>query len=287
MSFNILDPRNVPHWDDILLSTPGYSFFHTSAWAKVLSESYGYTSFYFAAIENGRFRALVPLMEVNSFLTGKRGVSLPFTDFCEPIVDEGISFAELLAEMIAFGNKRGWKYLEIRGGSKVMQGSRFEDKGSREIEKGKRGDGRRQDQKTGGSGLGVGNRETLNAGLDPSSSVVNAELSNLLCPTPNALHPTPCMSTRNPQLVTRNIPPFATYFGHTLDLSKGEEQIFKGLRDSTRRNIRKAVNQNVTVRISREPEAMREFYRLNCMTRKEHGLPPQPFFFSKVCTSTS
>ena len=26
---------------------------------------------------------------------------------------------------------------------------------------------------------------------------------------------------------------------------------------------------------------MREFYRLNCLTRKDHGLPPQPFYFFK------
>ena len=28
---------------------------------------------------------MIPLMEVSSFLTGKRAVSLPFTDYCEPL----------------------------------------------------------------------------------------------------------------------------------------------------------------------------------------------------------
>jgi lipid II:glycine glycyltransferase (peptidoglycan interpeptide bridge formation enzyme) len=28
-------------------------------------------------------------------------------------------------------------------------------------------------------------------------------------------------------------------------------------------------------------ESVREFYRLNCLTRREHGLPPQPYYFFK------
>ena len=91
----IIDPRTYSSWDDILLRTPGSSFFQTSAWARVLAESYGYTPLYFTVIEDGQFEALVPLMEVNSILTGKRGVSLPFTDFCDPIVSEGVEFVDL------------------------------------------------------------------------------------------------------------------------------------------------------------------------------------------------
>jgi hypothetical protein len=46
----IIDPTNFPNWDELLLSTPGYSFFHSSAWARVLKDSYGYTPWYFASI---------------------------------------------------------------------------------------------------------------------------------------------------------------------------------------------------------------------------------------------
>jgi len=71
MTLQILNPLEIDDWDELLLTHPDYSFFHTSAWARVLHESYGYKPLYFTAIENGRLSALIPIMEVNSFLTGR------------------------------------------------------------------------------------------------------------------------------------------------------------------------------------------------------------------------
>jgi len=73
------------------------------------------------------------------------------------------------------------------------------------------------------------------------------------------------------------------YLGHTLNLTDQEEQIFSSFRDSTKRNIKKAVKEGVEVKIDGSLKSVEEFYRLNSMTRKEHGLPPQPFsFFEKI-----
>jgi hypothetical protein len=197
----IIDPTKYPDWDEILLRIPGASFFHSSAWARVLSEAYGYTPLYFTVIENGNLRALVPMMEVDSFLTGRRGVSLPFTDYCEPIVDERIQFQDLLNHIIDYGKKRGWKYLELRGGKDKLPNA-----------------------------------------------------SNSEC-----------------------------YLGNNLDISRKENEIFLNFRESTRRNIKKGESQGVVVQISERHAAIEEFFRLNCMTRKKHGLPPQPFhFFGKI-----
>ena len=60
-----------------------------------------------------------------------------------------------------------------------------------------------------------------------------------------------------------------------------ENKIFSNFRDSTRRNIRKAINEGVEVTINNSWESIKEFYRLNCLTRREHGLPPQPYYFFK------
>ncbi|MEW6405414.1 MAG: methicillin resistance protein, partial [Chloroflexota bacterium] len=76
---HILDPLVLPEYDALLLATPGHSFFHSSLWARVLSDSYGYRPVYFASMSEGRFNALMPVMEVKSVLTGLRGVSLPFS----------------------------------------------------------------------------------------------------------------------------------------------------------------------------------------------------------------
>ena len=156
------------------------------------------------------------MMEVNSFLTGKRGISLPFTDFCDPINLNGGSFLELLNCIIEFGKNRGWKYLELRGGQQFLNSQHLP------------------------------------------------------------------LNTRHSSLDT-HLPCSSTYFNHTLDLIQGEKRVFSNLRDSTRRNIEKALREGVKVEISQSPDSVKEFYRLNCITRKDHGLPPQPYsFFKKI-----
>jgi CelD/BcsL family acetyltransferase involved in cellulose biosynthesis len=114
-SVQIVDPLAVPNWDALVSSLPGNTFFHSSAWARVLEQSYGYEPRYFAKTENGQLRALLPTMEVNSWLTGKRGISLPFSDVCEPIANDPADIVELYEAACAEGRKRKWKYLEIRG----------------------------------------------------------------------------------------------------------------------------------------------------------------------------
>jgi hypothetical protein len=193
----IVNPITYPGWDDLLLSTSGYSFFHSSAWAKVLSESYGYTPLYFTVIENEKLRALVPLMEVKSILTGKRGVSLPFTDYCEPMMDKGLPFQEMLDNIIEYGKEQGWRYFEFRGG----------------------------------------------------------------------------------QCLLSNTQPSVRYFRHTLDFTASAEEIFRTFRKGTKSSIKKAEKEKVEIRIDNSEDGINEFYQLNCLTRKVHGLPPQPLTF--------
>ena len=72
---------------------------------------------------------------------------------------------------------------------------------------------------------------------------------------------------------------FASYWGHTLGLEGNPEKIMSGFRATTRRNIRKAEREGVTTEILTSLSAVKEFYRLYCITRKHQGLPPQPWAF--------
>jgi lipid II:glycine glycyltransferase (peptidoglycan interpeptide bridge formation enzyme) len=72
---------------------------------------------------------------------------------------------------------------------------------------------------------------------------------------------------------------FDKFYMHTLNLNGNEETVLKQFRTSTKRNIRKAQKSGVTTRISKAYSDVMIFYKLNCMTRKEHGLPPQPLLF--------
>jgi lipid II:glycine glycyltransferase (peptidoglycan interpeptide bridge formation enzyme) len=78
--------------------------------------------------------------------------------------------------------------------------------------------------------------------------------------------------------------PSEWHYGHTLNMGTALVfPLFSSLRDSTRRNIKKAEKEGITVTISTSPDSMEEFCRLNAITRKDHGLPPQPrHFFQSV-----
>jgi len=198
---DIVDPVSCREWNDLLLSTDDYSIFHTANWARILNESYGFIPRYFSSFEGGCLSALVPVMEVRSFLTGCRGVSLPFSDFCEPILPHGVNVGALIKNLAGYGRSAGWEFIELRG-----------DRGQ------------------------------------PDTT-----------------------------------PSFRHYFTHTIDLSCGEERLYGNLRDSTRRNITKAMKERVSVKSGTSREFVDSFYRLNCLTRKQHGIPPQPYvFFEKL-----
>jgi CelD/BcsL family acetyltransferase involved in cellulose biosynthesis len=116
----LVNPLDVADWDSNLTDLPGAGFFHTAAWARVLNETYGYQPFYHAIFESGRLRALLPLMEINSWLTGRRGVGLPFTDMAEPLCPDEESFQQLFQAARHLAGERRWKYLECRGGKKWL-----------------------------------------------------------------------------------------------------------------------------------------------------------------------
>ena len=112
----IINPIDYPDWDELILSTENYTFFHSSLWAKVLSDAYKYKPVYFTELVNGGISTLIPILEVNSLLTGKRGISLPFTDYCEPVINRENDFYSVIQLLVSYGKKSGWKYIELRGG---------------------------------------------------------------------------------------------------------------------------------------------------------------------------
>lgn len=196
----VINPLEVKDWNNAILDYPEYSLFFTSNWVQVLQEAYNYTPKYFVSYNsNNKICTAIPVMEVTSYLTGKRGVSLPFTDYCEPISNG--NFNDVLKELFKYAKSQKWKFVEFRGGNKFFN----------------------------------------------------------------------------------NIDPSSFYYHHSLDLTRNIDFIFSHFYASNKRNIRKAIKEGIEIEFTNTPEAVYEFYKLNCITRKRHGLPPQPYsFFKKV-----
>jgi hypothetical protein len=201
VELKIVNPLQIPNWDELILSHPDAGVFHSSAWARVLSEAYGFKPTYFASFNNGGVNAVLPFMDVRSILTGCRGVSLPFTDYCSPLLSSASDLSSALTAVIQHGKKANWSSVQVRGSG------------------------------------------------------------------PNALE----------------VKPSSIFHRHTLDLSCGEAALRSALRHSTGRNISKAIKSGVRVTMETSGDALQQFCRLNDVTRKMHGLPPQPTqFFEKL-----
>ena len=110
-----INPLSDSRWETFVNSHPWSSVFHSTNWLRALQMAYGYdpvvvtTSAPEAALTNG-----LVFCRVNSWLTGRRLVSLPFSDHCEPLVRNSSELDDLLLHM-----KRGveggrLKYVEIR-----------------------------------------------------------------------------------------------------------------------------------------------------------------------------
>ncbi len=112
-----IDPTQGPEWDRLVSSHPGANFFHGSAWARVLINTYRHRPFYLHLSKEGKSFALIPLMEVASSFTGRRGVCLPFSDSCQPLVFSEANGEALLPPLQALARERMWRYLEFRGDS--------------------------------------------------------------------------------------------------------------------------------------------------------------------------
>src|SRR5262249_14488948 len=115
----IVDPLHEPAWDHLVASHRDACCFHTSAWAKVLHQTYNHQPFYLQFFHRRTLAALIPFMEVRSPFTGRRGVCLPFSDACEPLVFDPEATSAVRDQLIPFIRERRWKYLEIRGGKSL------------------------------------------------------------------------------------------------------------------------------------------------------------------------
>lgn len=77
------------------------------------------------------------------------------------------------------------------------------------------------------------------------------------------------------------------YCFHRLDLQPEPAAIFGRMHhSSTRRAIRRAEREGLTYVAGRSPELLASFYRLLRMTRRRHGLPPQPIAWFRNLVSS-
>jgi Acetyltransferase (GNAT) domain len=124
LQMRVVDPLREAHWDHVAALHRDASCFHTTAWAKVLHQTYNHRPFYLQFSRGSRLALMIPLMEVRSPITGRRGVCLPFSDACEPLIFSPEVMSRVTDQILLFARERGWRHLEIRGGKSLRLGTR-------------------------------------------------------------------------------------------------------------------------------------------------------------------
>jgi Acetyltransferase (GNAT) domain len=109
------DPISDPRWGVFLARHPKASVFHSVPWLATLQTTYEYhpVAFTTSPPSTPLQNALV-FCVVDSWLTGRRLVSLPFSDHCEPLCDSGEELEFLARYLQATLARRGCKYIEVR-----------------------------------------------------------------------------------------------------------------------------------------------------------------------------
>jgi Acetyltransferase (GNAT) domain len=109
------DPVSDPRWTQLLASHPRASVFHTPGWLEALRRTYGYEPIGYTSSPPGeQIRNGLVFCRVNSWLTGRRLVSLPFSDHCEPLVNSTEELEFFVQRLQAELKPRRCTYLEVR-----------------------------------------------------------------------------------------------------------------------------------------------------------------------------
>lgn len=102
-----VNPIDDPRWRGFLHLHPEASIFHSPEWLRALQRTYDYEPVLYTTsgpgepLENG-----IVFCRVESWLTGTRLVSLPFSDHCQPLADRSDNLTPLYELLAGCGKSR-------------------------------------------------------------------------------------------------------------------------------------------------------------------------------------
>lgn len=198
---HVIRPLEDSRWGEFVQRHPRSSVFHTAGWLEALHRTYGYTPLIITTSPQAdQLEDAWLFCSISSWLTGRRWVSLPFSDHCEPLFDDSTPEERFLAMFEMLLARERLRYIEIR---------------------------------------------PLEAHIPASGhSLIRSRY---------------------------------TYCFHTIDLRPDLQTLFRNChKDSTQRKIHRAEREGLGYEEGRTETLIDAFYELQLLTRRRHGLPPQP-----------
>ena len=115
MPIHFLDPLRDPRWSALAQDHPRATVFHETAWLRALAETYKYPCFAVTTsppeepLQDG-----IAFCEIESWLTGTRAVSLPFSDHAEPLLGSNSDILDLQRWVPLACRHCNWQHIEMR-----------------------------------------------------------------------------------------------------------------------------------------------------------------------------
>jgi GNAT acetyltransferase-like protein len=115
LAIHSFNPLKDSRWGPFVQTHANASIFHTPGWLEALRVTYGYEPVVFTTsppetdLMNG-----VVFCRISSWLTGRRMVSLPFADHCDPLVDNAEDRTEIFNFLRCATKTENWRYIELR-----------------------------------------------------------------------------------------------------------------------------------------------------------------------------
>src|SRR5438105_4132146 len=92
-------------------------FYYSQAWFDLITKLYGYSLIPLTTSNTaGQITGFLPLCSMHSPLTGRRLVSLPFSDYCPLLAEDEDSANNLIDQAIRLAQEQKVRYLELRPG---------------------------------------------------------------------------------------------------------------------------------------------------------------------------
>lgn len=113
----ITTPNIDNPWSSLLEAQVKDIFYYDPRWLELINTFYGYRIIPLTTTNTeGHITGFLPLCFVSSLLTGRRLVSLPFSDHCPLLASDEATANDLIDQAIQLAKKQHVKYLELRAG---------------------------------------------------------------------------------------------------------------------------------------------------------------------------
>lgn len=116
MHIELLSRENQYDYKNYVEQHPNANIYHTIEWKRVLEDTYRYRPYYLLLRDNSSVKAVLPLFYIDTWLGGRRLVSLPFSHYVPILYDNNESLSFLVDYVVSLSKRLQCHFVQLRCG---------------------------------------------------------------------------------------------------------------------------------------------------------------------------